>query len=513
MGNAARSEPPENGRGMGGHVRKVVSRATPHIHRPRNGFTAPPLVSTRKEVTGKLLMEVSDIDKKLRSAPNPEERKKLRQRLIKGLVPQAPGRMLAEKARSLLFAYWARGGEVEVPYDSHMIDHEMAYEQIVKSLAKIQMLGYDIYGKRVLEMSSGTGTLIKLACNILPPEVVRGITFYANDESPEMMKVGWEKFSKELLNLPAGIECMFADLSDFPIDVEYDTTKIGSTTHLLVNPQLLEVELSQENKKRKNHKNAKRRAIQTAGFDCLKDGGYHIHIEEFPAKISLNESSVVSILFNLIARPLGDPTSLRRIIGSIPEARHFVEFDMDIDGMHGMKTIVYEKDPERIPGRSDTTFPRNGKREYAEAEIAAIEVFDAIDPQFIESYSTEEGIGFIPLESMVLEHADTDKPVSGKHDGIVLSRQFHCNPFHDMPWDKRVGMMEGLIDAIKPGGAIFVSDLFPGPMHNERFRKSHLRELMGEFEDRLMFEGTVRMPLKPEQYQGVYTYMYRKDSY
>jgi SAM-dependent methyltransferase len=399
-----------------------------------------------------------------------------RQREIKEIVntvlSQVPPDQLSTTLMKELFNRWAfQEGD---PYDEHMArtGHDRAVESLILQLRELQGMHFGkdcqglppvaqprIFGDNVLEMSCGTGTVLKLLCqNIydgsLPQERGRlsdDITFIANDLSRNMKAIARDKLApyvggiedrplrlKEAWGEVRGaLEDMVGmfrgktsfqqkgaglprliftgeDLRELHMHHHFDTAILSQTLHLITDPKKLPAEQA-DAVEPDEHRAVKLNVVRSI-FEKLPYGGHFVLIDEWQPLLTQTancaEDNLVNALFYRTLRPLRERSSIIDIMKHVKDACFVAELKERIDKRHSMYAIVYRKD-RRDDIRTKGHLPQENSKEDGEINRMAeharnravskvYEAFRAVDAHFVEAYRQASGesnawVNFIPL--------------------------------------------------------------------------------------------------------------------
>jgi ubiquinone/menaquinone biosynthesis C-methylase UbiE len=428
-----------------------------------------------------------------------------------------------------LFELWAE------EYDQHMIQtgHERAIESLLKQMIELNRMGFGNYdipiiGRRNLEMSCGTGSVIKLLMDNLREDERRGLLVTANDISTHMKEIAKRKLAGVCQVTWAG-----QDIREMRFKPgAFDTIMWSQTLHLITDPVLFSAEMEPDGVVEKtDHRKVKTEVIKKV-FETLPEGGHFILIDEWPPLFSNictdPLEAVVNPLFNQTFRPIMDRAILRdKMMRNVPQARFVAELKARINKEHCMYLFVYAKDPDK----HDPSNPRSdldeesalSQRDVEMAKGMAVErvirAFKAMDAPFRENYLPINGerqvwAEFIPVGSGdVFYSRDFDKDeiegalASRSYDSIILSRALH-----EVPDMERLEMILKAVESLKPGGSLMLIDEWPAPSGSTNpIHKRELRDTVMEmFDNRLIFESSLREKIINGQDCGMYGYLYRK---
>lgn len=449
-----------------------------------------------------------------------EKREHTESRAIEKAIEVMPGDYTTNVNR-ILFGIWARD------YDAHMAGHVSAIDHLIRKAVALQTRGQRVFGKRILDVSSGTGSVIDLICRSVPPEVARQMEFLANDISPEMHG----KMALKMAGLPEErrpiIVPRYEDMRALSLPCgSTDTALISQTFHLITDPAMGPLNGSG------NHNQVKAEVIESM-FDTLREGGHFVLVDEWKPILTRRAGmELIDTLFHATFKPVWEKyafiemmkrVKLKRSDGvRVVGARLVAELKAWIDPDHRMYIFVYQKDPDKMYERGNylPDFMKfRSQREEAADEL--IERFKLTDREFVSSFSPDgtpekENLikfgAFADMNMLVVDAPRADFPPG--QEAIVFTRVLH-----DMPPAQRDMAIENAIQSLAKGGVLLFIDEFHHPMRHGKpskefpYRKSTLRGDLGiNYERDLLFEGALRVHLEQGYDSGMYGFMYRKIS-
>ncbi len=430
------------------------------------------------------------------------------------ILSEIPPELYAETLPQILFDSWEN-------YDHHMekTNHTSALGLLLKQALDLSRINPDysnksIFGTNILEMAGGTGTVIKLLCGQIDEKRVSKLHFTLNDTSERMKKVAEEKLNE----LSCSVRYTKQDIRKLRIrSRSKDTAIMSQVLHLITNPKALEEE-RQPGSLASNynlHTVTKIDVIRRA-FTTLRQNGYFMLIDEWPAVLSLApENSYerkIYYLFKSIFRPIGDPMALRnRVMKNVAHAKFVAELKIPIDRDHSMYLHLYRKE---YSSQGKTKVPDG---EIEEAQEKLVKAFTAIDTHFLERYrlnNLSNGNGplvkFLPLiDEEVFDSRNSDKKAPSKADkkrynGAIVADNLYTD-LQSMPDEKRIAMMQSVIDSVNTGGWMMVM----GEWAETGMTKQYFRDtLMRNYN--VIFEAALRARLQYGSNRSIYGYLYRK---
>lgn len=438
---------------------------------------------------------------------------------IKKAIAAMPGDYSTNVNR-ILFGIWVRD------YDAHMADHVKAMAHLTRKAVLLQSRGERVFGNRILDVSSGTGSVIDLICRSVPPELARQMQFIANDISPEMQ----EGMVKKIMALPPEIRPLvvqrYEDMRALTLKSgSVHTSVMGQSFHLITDPAMGPLNGAG------NH-NQKKAEVLESMYDITEEDGYAVIMDEWKPILTRRAGmEIIDTLFHEIFKPMWEKYAfiemMKRIRMKDREgnrvfgARMVAELKAWIDPDHRMYIFIYKKDIDKMYNRGIylPDFKKNeGKREEAVGEL--IERFKLTDREFVKSFAPDDTEGkkdlilFEPFEEM--KHIIVDMPRIDFQPGdeaIIFTRVLH-----DMPDSLRDLSINNAIKSRRKGGVVIFIDEFHHPMKSATqsskphpYRKSSLRGDLGiNYERDLLFEGALRVPIESGYDSGMYGFMYRK---
>jgi SAM-dependent methyltransferase len=490
-------------------VRTIPDSLAPYVQRPRTSSRARRDSARFDRVVG----EVAQLAEEVASREMPEVE------AIKAAIGKMPGRYTTN-VNKVLFALWS------ADYDDHMAGHVTAIEHLIRKAVALQNIGQPVFGRRILDMTAGTGSVIDLICHATSAKQARETTFLTNDISPEMHEKLVAKVGRiQLARRPAIVQ-RSEDIRDLTLPIRTVNTAILSQTyHMITDP-----ETPGPMNGSGNHHLAKSRVIESA-FDILVDGGHFVLVDEWnPILTRKPGMEVIDALFHETFMPMYEKQGFIDMMknvraegvkgGRVLAARLVAELKAWIDPVHRMYLFIYRKDPDKMYNRGKYV---PDVPEYVNVREAAVEEllrrFRLADAEFVTSFApddTEEKRNLIQFEPFVnMKPNIVDRPKTEFMRGqtaIVLSRIVH-----DMNDNERFVMIENAVNALKKGGVLLLIDEFHHPMKTATesskphpWKKSALRAEMTRYENKVMFESALRVPLLDGHDSGMYGFMYRK---
>jgi len=416
-------------------------------------------------------------------------------------------------------------------YDVHMIDHEAAIRKLLSQLIALDGMGFGNYdkpiiGRRIFEMSCGTGMVLKALCDEMPELTTGRHRITANDISPKMKAVARKKL-KGLCDIDFTKE----DVRSMEFgNRHFDTIIWSQTMHLIVDPEQFAKEMDPKHPaERTDHRQMKIQTIQRA-FDLLPWGGYFVFFEEWPPKFTPTYTSaleaLVNQLFSCTFRPIADLSILRDdIMRNVDGARLVAECKERIDLEHSMYMLVYVKDKDDSSRRpalprcdadarrsewkwSDLTDLRSKAREHV------IQGLKKVDGPFLSHPLNRAGHEFIPFnEGNVFDATGYD---ASRIQG-TLDRRRECDTIilpeilHKLEPDRRRAVIQSAIKALKPGGSIALLEEWPfsKAIDPHGIHKTEVRRMMRDMDEQLTLEATLRERIRRGYDSGIYGFLYR----
>ncbi len=447
--------------------------------------------------------------------------------LAEGQDPAMFARAYSSAGIIQLFDDWAP------TYDDHMksTGHDPAVEILLKQAAELHKLsrdnhGWPIFGRRVCEMSCGTGTPIKFLSEIIPAEEFAQMKVTANDISTQMQALARVK----LQGLGCRLEYTNHDVRDLPFAPgAFDTGMIINTLPFLTDPNLLFKE-NEEGFSKSEHRHVKTHTLRKF-MDLLPWNGHLIVVDEWPALFTRRGSHIEDEIhrkFDDNARPINDYSTFRdKVMKNIPAARFVAELKARIDREHAMRIFIYRRDEDKVRNRYlflpddeiaasqshlDLTAARRARGEAVERVVQA---FKAIDPYFVSYYRPINGeklhwAEFSPIgEGNVFDSRD---PATAGRLGSNYDTAIVANILHTVSDEQRMTMLTNIVRSLNSGGALLIIDEWEPPAGSlNPIQKRTLRDtVIEQFHQQLIFEGALRETIIPGFDSGVYGYMFRK---
>lgn len=482
---------------------------------------------------------------------------------ITEILKRVPPSQLSEELITTLFGQvWPADD-----YDKHMFNtgHDSAVEYIIRQAAELHRMNFGnytppvhsrskasrIFGPSVLEMSCGTGTVIKLLCENLPQEDSRNLRVIANDISVDYPKRAEEKLAQLKENHLLGSYVLTSeDIRSQSLHAiapkRFNTAILSQTLHLITDPERLPWEVNPENVlEQPEHLTIKAKVIKDV-FERMAYGDHLLIIDEWPALLTSNPISpverLVDRLFHRTFRPVRERSTMILMMQGVADACFVAELKARIDDRHSMYGLIYRKDHNRAKVEFDGEFgkPIPGEEELQKdgalhklvqscrktAIRRAYEAATAIDTHFREKHlpingeskfwkaftelSTGEILWYNPDTRAEVE---SHKKLKEKWDTIVISQMLH--QIDDV---ERDDLIERCRSALKTGGALVFIDEWPA-VGSHLIQNRKFRDLMHMHEE-LVFEGALRETIVPDRTgpdgrhikgydSGEYCYIYR----
>ncbi len=400
-------------------------------------------------------------------------------------------------------------------YDRHMEIHERSIRFLLRQLVELERSAFPagpLIGGNALEMSCGTGTVVKLVCEAVGPERASAMRFIANDISEDMKSVAREKLGSVL----AAVEFTSEDISrpSFARD-SFDTILLAQTVHLLTDPDVV----AQERASNYMHIDSERHleaksGVISAAWDSLATGGLFVIIDEWPALLSDRGGPLgagFAYLFNDGLRAVDLDILQSSVMQQLGGARFVAQLKVPIDSKHHMHLLAYRKEQARPNSRIPPSPVFNAFRQEASDRVAG--AFRAIDPAFIEGMQPTDGsspwVDLHPINDGEL----VVRPGMGVEAGlesarcIILDRCMHGLETYD-----RFDLVSDAVRSLAVGGSLIIIDEWnppegiPRPMRLDSLSAS----LMLKYRKNMVFAGSVRVPIHEGFSSGMYGFEYRK---
>ncbi len=401
-------------------------------------------------------------------------------------------------------------------YDDHMKLHERAIRILLAQVPGLE----DVFSKthnpfikdEILDLSCGTGTVIKILGDILPPDRVARLRITANDLSDDMKAIA----RKKLAAFPGHVEFTGQDITELSFEQKFGTAILSQTLHLITDEEVVRQERQSNYRKidPNRHLEAKLNTIARA-WQHLQDDGTLIIIDEWDALLSDRGGPLgagFAYLFNDSLRQV-DYDDLRYVImNRMHRSRFCLNLNVPIDSEHVMHVMVYRKEPKRHKTKS--RFPTDpGSAIYrndASSDVAS--AFRTVDRMFIESFNPPDG-GKPWVKLLRMDPRKTHI----SRDGAIpnVESRFNCiildRVIHSMTTRQRQQMMEMAILAIRPGGSLIIIAEWPAPFGSKnRMEQSEFQSDMKIYAKSLGYGGAVRVPIHQGYGSGMFGYQYWK---
>ncbi|HSB47740.1 MAG TPA: class I SAM-dependent methyltransferase [Candidatus Bilamarchaeum sp.] len=396
-------------------------------------------------------------------------------------------------------------------YDEHMKGHARAIDILLGQLVQVENIAFTnnrIIRGNVLEMSCGTGSVIKLLSSALPPARLEGMGFVANDLSEDMAAIARAK----LAGLPVTFTSQDVKLLPFPAKM-FGTAILSQTIHLITDEDVVRQEREENymNVDEDRHLDQKYRAVANA-WNSLEDGGTFLLIDEWPAMLSDRGGPLgpgFRYLFNDELRPISRDAFQGSIMETLPGSCFVAHLKVAIDSKHHMNVIAYRKQPKT--GSSRIPPPPDYAAERRKAFEKVLEIFKRIDRDFIGSMEPTGGepwIRLLPMHEGVKVVSDPKEEYLGDsaNNCVVINQCLHGLE----PYD-RYDLISGAVSSLKLGGSLIIVDEWNPPEGKRPLRLNSLKPLyMNRFSKFLVFAGSVRVPISAAFDSGMYGFEYRK---
>ncbi len=399
-------------------------------------------------------------------------------------------------------------------YDEHMKLHEQAISILLAQIPGLESIlskNHDPFiHDTVLELSCGTGTVIKLLSDILPASRVAKLMITANDLSEDMKAIAVEK----LTPLPFRVEFTDQDIMELSYPRRFGTIILSQTLHLITDDEVVKQERQSNYRKidPNRHLEAKLNAIKRA-WQYLEEGGALIIIDEWDALLSDRGGPLgagFAYLFNDSLRQV-DYDDLRNVImDRMYGSRFCLNLNVPIDSEHVMHLIIYRKEKRRIKHRLPADSELESCRNNTSRKV--ISAFRAVDRMFIESFQLPDG-GKPWIRLLKMDPRSTHV----SRDGFVLDVESEFNTvildrvIHNLTDRQRRQMMKRAIRAIKPGGSMLIIAEWPAPIGSKnKIEQIQFQNDMKVYAKSLGYGGAIRVPIDQEHGSGMFGYQYWK---
>ncbi len=401
-------------------------------------------------------------------------------------------------------------------YDKHMEGHERSIRFLLRQLVELERAAFGesfLLGQgQVLEMSCGTGTVIKILCDAMGSERAGGLDFVANDISEDMKAVAREKLG----SLPAGVRFTAEDILCPSFQREsFRAIFLAQTIHLVTDPEVV----AQERASNYMHIDSERHleaksAVLNAAWDRLERDGLFVIIDEWPALLSDRGGPLgagFAYLFNDGLRGVDLGVIHNSIMMQLAGARFVAQLKVPIDSAHHMHLLAYRKEDARMHIRMPLSPAFSSFREQASARV--IEAFKAIDPSFIQGMQPTDGsspwVHLHPIRDdyLVVRRGGELEAGSGGSRCIILDRCMHALDQYD-----RFDLVLDAVRSLSVGGSLIIIDEWSPPEGTAKAMRldSLSSSLMIRHRKNMVFAGSVRVPINDLYGSGMYGFEYRK---
>ncbi len=400
-------------------------------------------------------------------------------------------------------------------YDRHMEGHERSIRFLLRQLFELERAAFNgsgLVGGRILEMSCGTGTVIKLVCDAVGRERAGLMRFTANDISEDMKAVAREK----LESLPAQVEFTAEDISR-PLSLRrrFDTILLAQTVHLLTDPEVV----AQERASNYMHIDSERHLeakswVLSSAWDSLETGGLFVIIDEWPALLSDRGGPLgagFAYLFNDGLRAVDLDILQSSVMQQLAGARFVAQLKVPIDSKHHMHLLAYRKEAARAGSRIPRSPEFGAFRQLASDRV--IEAFRAIDPAFIEGMQPTDGsspwVDLQPIKEgqLILRPGMEIGDAREIRGCIILDRLMHGLDVYD-----RFDLVSDAVRSLSVGGSLIIIDEWNPPEGAAKAMRldSLSSSLMLKYRKNMVFAGSIRLPICDGFSSGMYGFEYRK---
>lgn len=397
-------------------------------------------------------------------------------------------------------------------YDQFMLSHEVAMAILIKQVAKIEQLGFQerpLFGNPLVELSCGTGTVIKILSSALTESRFKDMKIFANDKSDHMKEIAKAK----LEGLSADIFFTDSDISSFDIGQSFQTAMLSQTVHLICEEAVIRQERKANYRKNSNdrHLNSKAEAIEKI-YNQLSSDGTFIVIDEEPALLSDGGGPMgpsFAYLFNDSLRAITWERFRYSIMNQLENTRFVTQLMVPIDSIHTMHIIIYRKDQDKLVTKELLPEDKQEKRDEASSKL--IEMFRAIENLFLDGMKPQNGqaswLRFLKKREEATFISRKGELPNHETNCIIIDR---C--IHNMSNQERSKFIKEAVDKIKVGGSLMLIDEWSVPTSaSNPIRKSVLRDAyFTRFSNHLDYVGQIRLPILSPYASGMYGFEYRK---
>ncbi|HSB47297.1 MAG TPA: class I SAM-dependent methyltransferase [Candidatus Bilamarchaeum sp.] len=389
----------------------------------------------------------------------------------------------------LLMRHWTqRTGDGLVAYNAHMQEHVDAIDTLFEGAMKEVNTRFRGNRKlRILDVSCGTGEVLKKFLDRLPDRVLSRLKIVANDASPAALDV-----CRETLRPYEGrvkkITYTNMDISEgrlpdgkFHVVLESQSLEFISDDRIIKAKRLGQTIRQDEDE---YDKNSKRVAVAALFDKLVPERGLLLIVQEDPMMLSkpgrTPDGVITRMLFDEIFRPIRKEELINDILKAIPGAKFVCDQQVQIDRSHDMYIAVSSRSRKKDARigtyhSSKSVVPQPAalrtSRDFDVHETNIIQAMEGIYPILLERLKKFDGHEqFRPITGtrLVIDEKKWEDEASkpwfwrrnGTNDLVIVSGLIH-----------KIGIeqYQRLIDNLnssgkaKPGTVLLFIDTWPAP--------------------------------------------------
>lgn len=325
----------------------------------------------------------------------------------------------------LLMKHWTqREADGSVSYDKHMQSHVDAIDTLFEGVIKELKTRFRGNRKiRVLDVSCGTGEVLKRFLDRVPRETLHRIQIVANDASGAALDI-CKRNLKEYEGKVKRIKYTNHDINDELPEGKYHIVIESQSMEFISDDRIIKARRLGKTIRQDEEgydKDAKRR-LTSALFDRLvPERGVMLMIQEDPMMLTKPardpDSVITKVLFDEIFRPIRKEELINDVLKAIPGAKFVCDLQAPIDRRHDMYLIassrIRKKDARMGYHPSRSPAPQHqGERKSRD--------FDVHERNIVQAMET-----IYPILAERLRKIDGDietlKPISGTR--LVIDRK------------------------------------------------------------------------------------------
>jgi SAM-dependent methyltransferase len=399
-----------------------------------------------------------------------------------------------------------------------MENHEAAIRLLMHQILPIERLSSArrpidlIIQPDILDLSCGTGTIIRILEDILSLRRARELRITANDLSDDMKEIAREK----LRGFPGRVEFTGQDLTKLEMGREFGTIFLSQTLHLITDEDVVRQERQANylHVDSDRHFEAKMGALLRA-WGHLRVGGTMVVVDEWPALLSDRGGPLgagFAYLFNDSLREISYMDFSFALMSQLPGSSLVAHLKAPIDSKHGMYVMVYRK--RKWDRENPMVLPENDEFDALRKNALRrnLVIFRAINNRFIDGFEVPDGDPWVRFRNMNPKKTFTMREGQipqgdRKYSCVVIDRMLQ-----QLPGSRRHEILRAAINSLKVGGSLLILDEWPsGLMHGHPIRIQDLRTMyMKRYAKNLVYGGAVRVPIHDHYDSGIFGFQFWK---